>query len=258
VPWLAPCLQSIADLRDFDDQVMDAARAAADSGLVYYTEHNDAEYIEVNESVEFERRMQTTAPPGWKPFQVKPEQPSATYIAYRDERLREPGRPVGMPLMTIKLDSSKHNFSSARFDSQLYQRGVVRLQRWLERVCLNRFLREVMKEAALQVPALKTRPKRVEFVWTWPVPPVANPNQEALAQTTRMQNGTLTYAAACAENGLDWEQTIAQRKREREALAAAGLPTEPQTGNQGKPADPPQGKDKSEEKTDTDTEADDA
>jgi capsid protein len=37
VPWLATGMQAIADARDYDNEVLDAARAAADSGILLHT-----------------------------------------------------------------------------------------------------------------------------------------------------------------------------------------------------------------------------
>ncbi len=227
VPWLAPSLQSAADMRDYDAQVLDAARAAADFAAVLTSKHPDIDPVTVDASVEIERRMLTTAPPGWEVTALTPQQPSTQYVEYRGERLREIGRPVNMPLMMVMLDSSNHNFSSARFDGQIYQRGLRALQGWLERIMLNRLVRLVIADAQLRedLPAVDT--SGLKFVWTWPVPPHVDPKKEADAERIRLENGTLTYADACAANGKDWESVIEQRQREAESLAAAGLPPLP-------------------------------
>jgi capsid protein len=140
IPWLATPLESTGELRDFDAEVLDAARSAANQAVFWYTEHVDAKYMPVNEIADVERRQQQTGPPGWKPAMLTPTQPGPNYTEFRDEKLRDIGRPIGMPLMMIKLGSEEHNFSSARFDGEIYKRGVACTREWLERRVLNRLV----------------------------------------------------------------------------------------------------------------------
>lgn len=226
VPWLAPGLQVAADLRCYNDQVMDAARAAADMSIVLYTDHPDAPYVAVNETVAIQRRTMRTLPPGWKPTQVTAQQPGSTYKEYVRERLRELGRPVNMPLMMVLLDSAEHSYSSARFDGQLFNRGVAADQRWICRVALNRLVRMVLREAQLagKVPAA---PQSYDTVWTWEAAPHVDPTKESQADQTNLELGVTTLAEVCAARGKDWEQVIDQRVREKAALETAGLPLGP-------------------------------
>ena len=222
VPWLAPALPSIADMHDYDLQVLDAARQAADFAITLYTDHPDAIFLDVNESTKVERRTIRTMPPGWKPMQVQGHQPSTGYVEYRSERLREIGRPVGMPLMTIRLDSSKHNFSSARFDNQNYMRSNITLQGWLERSTLNGLVDMVARESVL-ARRLPQAPERVRYVWTWPKPPNVDPSKEAKGEDIRLKNQTGTVTETVAARGKTLESHIATLKREKELFVDAGL-----------------------------------
>ena len=239
LPWLSSCLQVIADLRDYDDQVMDAARMAADMAVLLYTKHPDARYIEVNETTEIERRLMQTLPPGWEAQQITPSQPPNTYRDFRSERLRELGRPVGMPLMMVQLDSRHHSYSSARFDSQVYQRSVRKLQRWLVRCVLNRLLDLVAREAEL-AGATPRPPGDVRYEWAFPPFPHVDPKKENDAVTGRLANETSCLRDECAALNKDWEDVLAQRGRERERKEELGLPTETPkpTGRRAGPHDP--------------------
>jgi lambda family phage portal protein len=227
-PWLSSSLQSTADLRDFDRQVMDAARLAASQGVLWYTDHPDATYWEVQETVDFERNQERTGPPGWKPMMVDSKQPQANYVAFRTERMRELGRGRSIPLMKILLGSERHNFASARMDILNYQRSLESLQRWTERMTLEPLLAAVLREGAL----LRRRgrfllPPRPPIVWAtfhWQKQPAVDPVKEANATTIRLANGTLPFAAACAEEGRDEDDVIASRAESNKKLAAAGLP----------------------------------
>ena len=222
VPWLAPSLQSIEDLRSYDEQVLDAARAAADFGVILYTQHPDSKFIAVNESTTFQRRTIRTAPPGWKPEQMKAEQPTTQYVSYRQERQREIGRPVCMPLMMIRLDSTGHNYSSARFDGQLYQRSNRTLQGRIGTRTLNPLVRDVAREAELRRMTPK-RPKRVRYLWSWPTPPHVDPQKEATASGLRLSNAISTLTDELTSDGKSLEPHIQRLAKEVEMFAKAGL-----------------------------------
>jgi lambda family phage portal protein len=221
IPWLAPVLQTCADLRCYDEQVMDAARAAADMAVLLYTDHPEATYLPVNESTSIERRTIRTLPPGWKAAQMQSQQPAAQYSDYRSERLREIGRPVNMPLMMVRLDSSNHNYSSARFDGQLFSRGVASCQRWIDRIALNPLVDRVLREAAL-VDGV-TIPESYDKRWTHEAMPHVDPSKEADAAEKQLANNTTTLADVCASGGKDYEQVLAQRAREKALIESLGL-----------------------------------
>lgn len=225
IPWLAPVLQTCADLRCYDEQVLDAARAAADMAVLLHTDHPDATYVAVNESTTVERRTIRTLPPGWKASQMNAAQPAAQYGDYRAERLREIGRPVNMPLMMVRLDSSNHNYSSARFDGQLYSRGVAATQRWLVRICLDRLVNRLLREAALADGV--TAPDTYELRWTWEAMPHVDPSKEASAAEMALAINTTTLADVCATGGKDWEQVLKQRAREKAMEKQLGLEQPP-------------------------------
>lgn len=227
-PWISPSLQPAADLRDYDDQVQDAARQLADNTPLLCATGQDVVTWSSPESMRRERRVIPMAPPGWKAEWPTATQPAAQYPDYRGERMREFGRPVGMPLMLIRLDSSKHNYSSARFDSQVYDRAVEGIQYWLSGSensygTLNRLLDEISREARFTVPELRTRPPRVIYEWTWPKRPHVDPAKEASGEQISLQTGTTTEIDVLASRGETLEQHIAKKKRVQDAYKAAGL-----------------------------------
>lgn len=225
IPILGSNLQTTADLRDYDDQVLDAARSAADQALWMIADHPDAQFVNVpaGTTTEVKRRVWRHAAPGWRPAQMEAKQPMVQYVDYRKERQREIGRPAQMPLLVLRQDASNHNYSSARFDAQGYWRAVMRFQAFLARRTLNKVLRRLTRLAAWEgsIPPI---PARMAFQWTWPKPPAIDAAKESLAERLALENGTISYAEAVTARGSRPDQVIAQRKRDNEQLLAAGLP----------------------------------
>jgi lambda family phage portal protein len=227
IPKLGSALEKLANLDDYDVQVMDAARAAADNGVLLYSDHEDAKFVNVNESTEHQRRTIRTLPPGWRATQMTPQQPGTQYIEFHDETLRKAGRGVSMPLMRIKLDSRDHNYSSARFDSNVYGRAIEAKQEKIESDLLNRLFLLWLREAELgwarkpETRAFATRPEGLRNQWMWEPLPDVDAEKEARGRTERLKNGTSCMRDEC--DG-DWEDVLEQQAREREKRIALGVP----------------------------------
>lgn len=244
IPWLSPSLQPTADLRDYDDQVMDAARQAADWAVALWTNHPDATFMEVNESTEIERRTMSTCPPGWQPMGLTPPQPSTNYVEFRTERQREIGRPVGMPGLKIRCDASKHNYSSARFDDQGYAAQNASLAGAIERGVLNTLFFAVIREAELQSKStalpVPPRPDRVRLAWSWPPRPHVDPEKEMGALLIELaETKTLSFGEACKRLNRDPEAVLRDIAKWDAQFKQVGIvpPWERPTGGGGE-ADP--------------------
>lgn len=222
-PWLAPALPVVADLRDYDDAVMQAAKNAAKFGILLSTDHPDLDAYEVNECVEFESGTMRTLPPGYSAQLMDPNQPAVQYVEYRHERLRELGRIANMPLMMVLLSSADSNFSSAHYDGQIYMRGIEWLQSWISRRTLNCLIKKIIRE--LELAGVYGVPRKYVLNWTWPKPPYVNPKQMHDSLHARLLDGSATLSDVLASYSLDLETTIERRKQEDEQLHEAGLPT---------------------------------
>jgi len=229
-PWLATCLEEIADLRDFDAEVLDAARMAADNAVLLQTRDPNLDPVEVNESTEIERRTISTLPPGWEARQMVPQQPATSYVEYHRERLRPLGLAMGQPLMILLADASNANYSSARFDDQTYGRGIQDLQAWTGRAFLSPLLAEVEQEARRLGLLKARRPAEVKVSWLWPKRPHVDPYKERMADKVALDGGFTDLGTVAASSGTDEDDLIAARKATNEKLAAAGLPPMGPTG----------------------------
>lgn len=228
-PWAASCLDVAADMREYDARVQDSAQQIADQSAMLYTDHPDAQLWQLPEETTVQRRTVRMLPPGWKPFVYPATQPAVQYPDYRAERLRELGRPVGMPLLLVRLDASSHSYSSARLDTQVYRRAVHGLQVWISGSprsagTLNRCFAEVIGEAKWTFSELRSPPPAVLLQWTWPVLPHVDPEKERKAQTIALQNNTETITGALAAEGKTLEAHLAEKQREMRTFAQMGVP----------------------------------
>lgn len=228
-PWLTASLAAAADLRDCDDQIQDAVRLQADQATLLYTESADAPYWGTPEQTTFERRTIKMAPPTWKPYQMTAAQPPVQYPAYREERQREIGRPLCMPLMILRMDASQHNYSSARFDAQGWSRFCQGVQFWLSGSdrsygTLNRLVDLVLAEARFLDRRLRRRPADLAYRWTWPVRAHVDPAKERTGQKIGLETQAITLLDVLAAEGVDLESHIAKIKRVRQAFLDNDLP----------------------------------
>lgn len=225
VPWCQSGLPTAADLRDYDDQVMDAARSAADMAIMVETNHPDAEYFQTNETASYRRRRINHIAPGWKVAQLQPHQPAATYKEHRHERMGDLGRGRGVPSMVLRLDARDHNYSSARFDRSLLHESAVHVRTALYNRRLTRLVRMVIAEAIL-TGLLPFPPSTYKIAHIWPAMPQIDPDKAAKSETRFLKNGTISYSDACVQlHGRRASDVIRIRQRDEARLAAAGLPT---------------------------------
>lgn len=225
-PWLASALQALAELDDYDTAVLDAAKVAAMMAVLFYSTKDDIETEDKPEPFRILRQTGVKVPAGWQPFALNSNQPTDTHQEFKQDKIRDIGRPVGMPLMSIQRDASNHNYSSARFDGQGYARANESIQSFLAKKRIEPFMMIVLQEAMLRKIISYQDPRIIKekWVWRWTKPPHVDPVKEAMAQRLRMENRTLSPQGACLENNVDFETICRDWKKANEILKANGLP----------------------------------
>lgn len=229
IPQLLPGLPLFAQLRRFTLAVIAAAESAADHAGILYTDipaSGEADPVDPLDSIEFEKRMLTTVPAGWKLAQMEAEQPTTTYGEFVKAILNEIARCLQMPYNIAAANSSGYNYSSGRMDHQVYFRQLRIDQRHIERRVLNRILFAWLDEA-IHIPGLiqDGLPPFIEwpFKWFWDGFGHVDPLKEAQAQDVKLKNHTTTLADEWAKEGRDWEEAITQRGIEAQRLEDEGL-----------------------------------
>lgn len=237
-PGLASVLDPAAELRDYDVSVGDAARAAADQSVFFSSDHPDAEFMEPEQKVlPVRRNVRQYIRPGWKINALPSTQPAATYQSYRKEKHTDIGNALEQPWMILRRDASNHNMSSARFDGSRYARAVERFQSRIDRRILTPIVRRFIRIGQMEG-LFPPTPKRaiaealkfdfpdivLPIGWTWPKPPAVDNLKDALAERTKLENGTLSWSEAIAADGRRPDETLRIRTRDNAALIKAGLP----------------------------------
>ena len=229
VPWLAPVLQDIADIRDYDQAVLDAAKAMANHCISMELTAEGLQAGEMtpvdlgNDVLDIPRDSVFFAPAGYRAVGLPATQPTTNYIDHRRERLQDVGACRGIPMLKLLGNASDHNYSSARLDSQDYWTGIAQYRGWLQRMALDALVLEVASEGGQMGLLPGAPPEDLELVWTWTAAPHVDPTKEANAQETLMGLGLQTFAQGCVALGRDPEQQMEALSDEVAAWESAGI-----------------------------------
>ncbi len=243
VPDILPAIPLFAQLRRFTLAVIAAAETAADFAAVMYTTApaaGDADEVDNFLPIEIEQRTMMSIPAGWQMEQFKPEQPTSTYAEFKREIINEIARCLNMPFNIAACNSSGYNYSSGKLDHQTYHKSIRIQQRDAETVILSKIFSAWLEEAAL-VPDLLPPIPYADWMndrqWFWDGYEHIDPQKEATAQATRLENHTTTLADEYARQGKDWEQQLRQRARELDLMDELGLSIATSTPNSSEPED---------------------
>lgn len=232
IPEITPALPLFAQLRRYTLAVLAAAETAADFAAVLFTDapaNGEADPVEPMDLIELERRMATVLPGGWRLGQIQAEQPSTGFAEFKKEILNEIARCLGMPYNIAAGNSSGYNYASGRLDHQTYFKAVRVEQDQIGLTVLDRVLRAWLDEAILISDLLPRWMRTAAFrdlthQWFWDGQSPVDPQKDAAAQTTRLQNHTTTLAYEYAQQGRDWESELRQRAKEVALMKELGLP----------------------------------
>jgi capsid protein len=226
VPELTPSLPLFAQLRQYRQAVLDAARTAANIALFMKTNApagGEAAEVEPLATMDLEPNLAVFTPEGWEPSQVKAEQPTTTFSEFCTGVVAEAARPFSMPKNVALCDSSGYNYASGRLDHQTYFKCIRVEQSHLEDAVLDRILEAWLIEAAkvFGLADLEDWPHQ----WFWDGREHVDPQKEANAQAQRLASHTTTLATEYARAGKDWEVELRQRAKEVALMKELGLAT---------------------------------
>lgn len=230
IPEITAALPLFAMLREYSLATLDAAKAAAYFAGVLYTDspaNGESDSVEPMDTIELERNTLMTMPGGWKIGQVDAKQPASTYPEFKKEVLNEIARCINMPYNIAAANSSGFNYSSGRLDHAVYFKSLRVEQASLSTCILDRLFSAWIAEA-VGVEGFLPQPLRMTTTdwshqWFWDGHDHVDPQKEATAQATRLQNHTTTLAEEYARRGRDWEAELRQRAKETALMNELGL-----------------------------------
>ncbi len=191
--------------------------------------------------VKMEEGMVIPLPLGAKANPVTPGRPNQAFEAFMHAVLRHIAAGLNMPYELLTKDFSQTNYSSARAALLEAWRYLLSRRRWMVDYWFRPVYALWMEEAvdrgrvgapdfyALAYAYLRAR-------WTFAGRGWVDPQKEANAAVTRIQNGISTLEDECAEQGKDWEEVLEQRAREQQRLDELGLSLEAVFGPVGSDA----------------------
>ena len=182
--------------------------------------------------------------PGDKMTPFSPDRPAPQFAQFSEFVMRQIGTSLGLPYELLLKDFSKTNYSSARAAlSESWRYFTVR-RTWLSMMwaqpVYELWLEEAVNAGLVEAPNFyEMLPFYTRAKWIGPGRGWLNPIQEAEAAQIRMATGISTLEAECAEQGLDYNDVIDQRAKEKKQLQEADLWVEPPPAKPvGFPAEP--------------------
>lgn len=231
VPEITPALPLFALLRRYTLAMVKKMETSANiSGVIESENLSDEEFeLEPWKRFDLPRDSFAALPPGMKLQSHTLQNPTDSQSNFALQVKTEVARCLSLPKNVALGDSSGYNYSSGRLDYQAYDKFLwVERARW-ERRTLDLILSHWLREYILTLPGRPGTITRiptaddVPHTWYWDGREHVDPGKEATAQKQRLENNTTTLAEECAKQGLDWEDVLEQRAKERKRMKELGL-----------------------------------
>ena len=234
-PLIASALPSIAMLRAYTIAMLAKMENSASVAGVLKPDPSviDADSLADPPFSEFSmpQRSWVTLPSGYSMEQYQLQNPTDSQQSFAMSVKIECARCILATRNVVLGDSSTYNYSSARLDMQSYDRAIA-VQR--EEI-VNVILDKVFRQWWLEMHPTEDVPVHD---WFFEAREYINPSQEANAEKTRLETGTVSYQALCAEHGRDWQSVMRQQyeaeayKRKLAKEYGFELPSAEQADNQ--------------------------
>ena len=207
-PLIASALPSIAMLRAYTIAMLAKMENSASVAGVLKPDPSviDADSLADPPFTEFSmpQRSWVTLPPGYSMEQYQLQNPTDSQQSFATSVKIEAARCILATRNVVLGDSSTYNYSSARLDMQSYDRAIAVQRKEIVNVILDKVLRQWW----LEMHPNETLPVHQ---WYFEAREYINPSQEANAEKTRLETGTVSYQALCAEHGRDWQSVMRQQ-----------------------------------------------
>lgn len=236
-PFLAPIMEDLRHLGQYDEAELIAARIAAchtvwrKQELPDFTLETPDQTTSAGDPVtEIEPGLVVDLAPGEDVTFGNPSRPSSNYEAFIKAKLRICGAPYGLPLELVLSDWSETSWTSGRMSLIEARRSFRRMQRTvIGRVLQGMYelvIEEAVRDGRLEAPTFDAqREAWLQSSWIPPGSTWVDPVKEVQASKMAVELCVSTLAEECAAQGRVFEEVAEQRAREIALLKKLGLPT---------------------------------
>jgi len=205
-----------------------AAETAANISGILETDTPDEGAAEIPLMVEMQVKRNTmiSAPDGWKAKQLKPEQPTSTFVEFNRELVQGMTRSIDVPLSVALGNSSGYNYASGRLDHQGYNKSIDTRRDKLENRFVDNIVKLFLQEFFLSFGMDSDSAKDGTWSYTWDAAPHVDPVKDATADAINLKNHSETLASICSKRGQNWRRVIRQCGIEKRELEKEGLSLE--------------------------------
>jgi len=223
VTRIASALPLYSQLRRFTLATLAAAESAASLGGLLKTDLDSSEFDEedengesvglvsaddILENMDMERFGFMTVPKDWDLTQFESKHPNSQMEPFRKAIISEAARCLNIPYNVAAADSSKHNYASSRLDLQQYQSTLTIEQEFLERLILDRYLKQYLREWALINGIPLAVVEKLRWSWYWAKIPHVDPTKVASANEKNLAMGAVSLAELLSDQGKDIDKEL--------------------------------------------------
>lgn len=242
-PALCAVMRTLNDMGGYTEAEIVAARVSANVVFSMETDPNmggdpdevlGEEQSDGSDEFAVEPAMGLKLPPGKKLVMNNPLRPNTALDPFMRYMLREVSSGLDIPYDALSQDYSQTNYSSSRLAIIEAREAWKILQQWWVRSFREPLHQLWLRQAAVSrsIPAISLEsymfdPARFEAVtwqtrkWGW-----IDPTKDVEASKDAELAGYTTKTRILAENGIDFEDYVVERKAELEALNEAGIKTD--------------------------------
>lgn len=242
VPFFAPVMNYFKDTSDyFEAELIAAQVAACFAAVITKTDPLGEAYGNAGEINTANQRLENIEPgtfeylqAGESIQQLNPNRPGGSFEPFMERILRAISSGLNLPYEVVAKDFSRTNYSSARAAILEARKLFLVWQSFIaKKLCdpvYDRLLEEAYLDGKLPIRsyyASRDEYKKARWIgqgWGW-----VDPVKEVKASKEALDSDMTTLADVCAASGLDWEEVLEQRAREKKKKEDLGLGTESQS-----------------------------
>lgn len=216
-----------------DHEFMETLLSDGDSSNGIGTYQNERAAFHDTTRTQFNNVRIPTLFPGEKIGFLDSKRPNDAFADFEAQALRNIASGLGISYEQLSRDWSKTNYSSARQSLIEVWRGYAsdrqKFANGFADPVYAAFLEEVIYEQDVPMPSgavpdfWEERTAFCRCKWIGPARGWVDPVKEAQGAAIRMENGLSTLEQECQEQGLDYEDVLDQRQREKAMMEERGL-----------------------------------